>query len=106
MSLKIYNTMSREKEPFQTIEPGKVRMYVCGPTVYAKAHVGHAMSSLVFDVIRRYLEYRGYEVRHVMNYTDVDDKVILRALFYRTHTRLLIVQARHYYYGGHRCLST
>ncbi|MEJ2551800.1 MAG: cysteine--tRNA ligase [Anaerolineales bacterium] len=79
MSLKIYNTMSREKEPFQTIEPGKVRMYVCGPTVYAKAHVGHAMSSLVFDVIRRYLEYRGYEVRHVMNYTDVDDKVILRA---------------------------
>jgi cysteinyl-tRNA synthetase len=79
MSLKIYNTMSRKKEPFQTIEPGKVRMYVCGPTVYAKAHVGHAMSSLVFDVIRRYLEYRGYEVRHVMNYTDVDDKVILRA---------------------------
>ncbi len=79
MSLKIYNTMSRKKEPFQTIEPGKVRMYVCGPTVYAKAHVGHAMSSLVFDVIRRYLESRGYEVRHVMNYTDVDDKVILRA---------------------------
>ncbi len=79
MSLKIYNTMSRVKEPFQTIESGKVRMYVCGPTVYAKAHVGHAMSSLVFDVIRRYLEYRGYEVRHVMNYTDVDDKVILRA---------------------------
>jgi cysteinyl-tRNA synthetase len=79
MALKIYNTMTRDKELFQTIENGKVRMYVCGPTVYAKAHVGHAMSSLVFDVIRRYLEYRGYEVRHVMNYTDVDDKVILRA---------------------------
>jgi cysteinyl-tRNA synthetase len=54
-------------------------MYVCGPTVYAKAHIGHAMSALVFDIIRRYLEYRGYEVRHVMNFTDVDDKIILRA---------------------------
>ena len=54
-------------------------MYVCGPTVYDNAHVGHAMSSLVFDIIRRYLEYRGYQVRHVMNYTDVDDKIIQRA---------------------------
>ncbi len=79
MALMIYNTLTRQKEPFETLEPGKVRMYVCGPTVYDKAHVGHAMSSIVFDVIRRYLEYRGYEVRHVMNYTDVDDKVILRA---------------------------
>lgn len=79
MSLKIYNTLTRKKEPFETIEPGKVRMYVCGPTVYDKAHVGHAMSVLVFDIIRRYLEYRGYEVMHVMNYTDVDDKIIQRA---------------------------
>ena len=79
MGLRIYNTLSRKKEEFQTLEPGKVRMYVCGPTVYAKAHVGHAMSALVFDIIRRYLEYRGYQVRHVMNYTDVDDKVIIRA---------------------------
>jgi cysteinyl-tRNA synthetase len=79
MSLRIYNTLSRQKEEFVTIEPRKVRMYVCGPTVYAKAHIGHAMSSLVFDIIRRYLEYRGYEVRHVMNYTDVDDKIIQRA---------------------------
>lgn len=79
MSLTIYNTLTRSKEPFETIEAGKVRMYVCGPTVYDKAHVGHAMSSIVFDVIKRYLEYRGYEVKHVMNYTDVDDKVILRA---------------------------
>lgn len=75
----LYNTLTRKKEPFETIEPGKVRMYVCGPTVYAPAHVGHAMSALVFDIIRRYLEYRGYEVRHVMNYTDVDDKIIQRA---------------------------
>ncbi|MBN1265001.1 MAG: cysteine--tRNA ligase [Anaerolineales bacterium] len=79
MSQIIYNTLSRTKEAFQTIEPGKVRMYVCGPTVYDRAHVGHAMSSLVFDVIRRYLEYQGYEVLHVMNYTDVEDKVIERA---------------------------
>src|SRR5512136_2619823 len=79
MSVRIYNTLSRQKENFETVKPGKVSMYVCGPTVYSKAHVGHAMSALVFDIIRRYLEYRGYEVFHVMNYTDVDDKIILRA---------------------------
>ena len=79
MTQRVYNTLTRKKEPFETIEPGKVRMYVCDPTVYDKAHVGHAMSSLVFDVIRRYLEYRGYQVRHVMNYTDVEDKIIQRA---------------------------
>lgn len=79
MVLRIYNTLSRRKEDFETLEPGKVSMYVCGPTVYAKAHIGHAMSALVFDIVRRYLEYRGYEVRHAMNYTDVDDKIIERA---------------------------
>lgn len=79
MGLRVYNTLTREKEAFRTIQDRKVRMYVCGPTVYANAHVGHAMSALVFDIIRRYLEYRGYEVRHVMNYTDVDDKIIQRA---------------------------
>jgi len=79
MTLHVYNTLTRKKEKFETIEEGKVRMYVCGPTVYDKAHVGHAMSILVFDIIRRYLEYRGYRVRHVMNYTDVDDKIINRA---------------------------
>jgi cysteinyl-tRNA synthetase len=77
--LKIYNTLTRQKEVFETIEPGKVRMYVCGLTVYDKAHVGHAMSAIVFDIIRRYLQYSGYEVIHVMNYTDVDDKIIARA---------------------------
>lgn len=79
MTIQIYNTLTRKKEDFETIEPNQVRMYVCGPTVYDKAHVGHAMSVLVFDIIRRYLEYRGYKVRHVMNYTDVDDKIINKA---------------------------
>jgi cysteinyl-tRNA synthetase len=77
--LKIYNTLTRKTEEFQTLEPKLVKMYVCGVTVYNDAHVGHAMSALVFDIIRRYLEYRGYAVKHVMNYTDVDDKIINRA---------------------------
>jgi len=79
MSFRVYSTLSRKKEEFATLEPGKVRMYVCGVTVYSKAHVGHAMFALVFDMIRRYLVYRGYQVRHVMNFTDVDDKIIMRA---------------------------
>jgi cysteinyl-tRNA synthetase len=79
MALQVYNTLTRRKEPFETIEPGKVRMYVCGPTVYDKAHVGHAMSAIVFDMVRRYLHYKGYDVLHVMNFTDVDDKIIKRA---------------------------
>ena len=77
--IRVYNTLTRKKEEFQTLEPGLVKMYVCGVTVYSDAHVGHAMSALVFDIIRRYLEYRGYKVKHVMNYTDVDDKIIARA---------------------------
>ena len=79
MTLRVYDTLRREKSEFTTIEEGKVRMYVCGPTVYDSAHVGHAMSALVFDVIRRYLIYRGYDVHYVMNFTDVDDKIIARA---------------------------
>lgn len=77
--LRVYNTLTRKKEDFQTIEPGLVKMYVCGVTVYSDAHIGHAMFSLVFDIVRRYLTYRGYTVRQVMNYTDVDDKIINRA---------------------------
>ena len=77
--IRLYNTLTRKKEEFQTLEPNVVKLYVCGVTVYNDAHVGHAMSALVFDIMRRYLEYRGYNVRHVMNYTDVDDKIINRA---------------------------
>lgn len=79
MSIQLYNTLTNKKEPLETLEPGKVKMYVCGPTVYNKAHIGHAMSAMVFDNIRRYLEYRGYEVQFAMNFTDVDDKIIKRA---------------------------
>jgi len=77
--LRVYNTLTRKKEEFQTLEPGMVKMYVCGVTVYSDAHIGHAMFALVFDIIRRYLTYRGYEVRQVINFTDVDDKIINRA---------------------------
>lgn len=79
MSIHLYNTLTRRVEPLETLEPGVVRMYVCGVTVYDHAHIGHAMSALVFDIIRRYLEWRGYRVVHVVNFTDVDDKIIERA---------------------------
>ena len=79
MTLNIYNTLTRRRERFESVEEGRVRMYVCGPTVYADAHIGHAMSAIVFDMIRRYLEYIGYEVTYVTNFTDVDDKIIVRA---------------------------
>lgn len=78
-SLSLYNTMSRKIEPFETIEPGKVRMYVCGVTVYDHAHIGHGMGSIAFDMIRRYLEYSGYDVTYAQNFTDIDDKIINRA---------------------------
>jgi cysteinyl-tRNA synthetase len=77
--IRLYNTLTHTKEDFQPLEPGLVKLYVCGPTVYSDAHVGHAMSALVFDIVRRYFEFRGYKVIHVMNFTDVDDKIITRA---------------------------
>ena len=77
--MKIFNSMSRQKEDFVPIEPGKVRMYACGPTVYNLIHVGNARPIILFDVLRRYLEYRGYDVTFVQNFTDVDDKIINRA---------------------------
>lgn len=77
--LKIYNTLTREKEEFKPLEAGKVKMYVCGPTVYNYIHIGNSRSTVAFDTIRRYLEYRGYEVNYVSNFTDVDDKIIRTA---------------------------
>ena len=77
--MKIFNDMDMQLEDFQPIEPGKVKMYACGPTVYNYIHVGNARPIVIFDVLRRYLEYRGYEVTFVQNFTDVDDKIIKRA---------------------------
>ena len=77
--MKIYNTLTRKKEEFVPIEPGKVRMYVCGPTVYNLIHIGNARPMIVFDTVRRYFEYKDYEVNYVSNFTDVDDKIIKKA---------------------------
>ena len=77
--MQLYNTIAGKKQEFTTVEPGKVRMYACGPTVYNFFHVGNARCFVVFDMLRRYFEYRGYEVRFVQNFTDIDDKVIRRA---------------------------
>lgn len=77
--LKVFNTMTRQKETFEPITPGVVNMYVCGPTVYNYIHIGNARSAIAFDTIRRYFEYRGYQVKYVSNFTDVDDKMINEA---------------------------
>mgnify|MGYP002514784001 CR=1 FL=1 len=78
--MKIYNTLSKQKEEFVPIEEGKVRMYVCGPTVYNLIHIGNARPMIVFDTVRRYMEHKGYEVNYVSNFTDVDDKIIKAAI--------------------------
>src|SRR4051812_49239408 len=76
MSLRVYNTLSKEKEAFTTVTPGKVRMYLCGPTVYKTPHIGHMVGPLIFDTIKRYLTFKGFSVEWVVNITDVDDKLI------------------------------
>lgn len=78
--MKVYNTLSRQKEEFVPLEEGKVKMYVCGPTVYNFIHIGNARPMIVFDTVRRYMEYKGYEVNFVSNFTDVDDKIIKKAM--------------------------
>ena len=78
--IRIYNTLSKKKEDFVPLEEGKVRMYVCGPTVYNFIHIGNARPMIVFDTVRRYMEYKGYDVNYVSNFTDVDDKIIKKAL--------------------------
>src|SRR5438093_10027719 len=79
MPLRVYNSLTRQKEPFQTVQPGQVTMYVCGPTVYKPSHIGHMVGPVIFDTVKRYLTYLGYKVSFVVNITDVDDKLIKRA---------------------------
>src|SRR5438876_12269254 len=77
--LRVYNTLTKQKEPFKTVVPGPVTMYVCGPTVYKPSHIGHMVGPVIFDTVKRYLTYLGYAVKFVVNITDVDDKLIKRA---------------------------
>src|SRR5205814_4202429 len=79
MALRVYNTLTRQKEAFETVEAGKVGMYVCGPTVYKPSHLGHMVGPVIFDAVKRYLSYQGFQVRLVVNITDVDDKLIIQA---------------------------
>ena len=104
--MKLYNTLTKKKEEFVPLEPGKVKMYVCGPTVYNFIHIGNARPMIVFDTVRRYFEYKGYEVNYVSNFTDVDDKIIKKAneegVSAKEISRALYrrVQKR---YGRHEC---
>jgi len=79
MSLKLYNTLTKQKENFEPVEPGKVGIYLCGPTVYKDSHIGHAVGPVIFDAFKKYLTYKGYQVRLIVNITDVDDKLIVEA---------------------------
>ena len=104
--MKLYNTLSRRKEEFIPLEEGKVKMYVCGPTVYNFIHIGNARPMIVFDTVRRYFEYKGYDVNFVSNFTDVDDKIIKKAIEEGVsaneishHARL--TQAPHPNHGSH-----
>ena len=79
MTIRVYNTLTRTKEAFEPVEAGKVGIYLCGPTVYDRAHIGHMVGPVIFDTIKRYLVHRGYDVNWVVNITDVDDKLIRKA---------------------------
>ena len=85
--MKIYNTLSKQKEEFIPLEEGKVKMYVCGPTVYNFIHIGNARPMIVFDTVRKYMEHKGYEVNFVSNFTDVDDKIIAKAIEESPYTK-------------------
>src|SRR5262249_41999150 len=79
MPIRVYNTLSKQKEPLETVTPGKVGIYLCGPTVYKESHLGHMVGPVIFDTVKRYLTYCGYQVTLVVNITDVDDKLIVQA---------------------------
>ena len=92
MALRVYNTLTREKTDFQPLSPPRVSMYLCGPTVYKPAHIGHLVGPVIFDTVKRYLTYCGYDVTFVINITDVDDKLIVRAREQGTTVKALAEQ--------------
>src|SRR5262245_36761618 len=100
MPLRVYNTLTRTKEDFQTVVSGKVGMYLCGPTVYKPAHIGHMVGPVIFDTIKRYLTYNGYDVKFVINITDVDDKLIVRAAEKKTTVEALAREMTQDYFGN------
>jgi cysteinyl-tRNA synthetase len=100
MTLRVYNTLTRQKEDFQTVVPGAVRMYLCGPTVYKPSHIGHMVGPVIFDTIKRYLTYNGYKVTYVINITDVDDKLINRARDNKTTVEALARQMTQDYFDN------
>src|SRR5260370_24150094 len=93
-ALRVYSTLTRTKEEFRPVEPGKVGMYVCGPTVYKPSHVGHMVGPVIFDTVKRYLTYLGYQVTFVVNITDVDDELIVRARELNTPVKQLATPMR------------
>ncbi|MCC7420087.1 MAG: cysteine--tRNA ligase [Planctomycetaceae bacterium] len=100
MPLRVYSTLTRSKEEFRTVEPGKVKMYLCGPTVYKPAHIGHMVGPVIFDTVKRYLAYSGYQVTWVVNITDVDDKLIVRAKENNTTVEALAKQMTQDYFDN------
>src|SRR5277367_362742 len=84
MTLRVYNTLSKQRELFETVKPGKVGMYLCGPTVYKPPHIGHMVGPVIFDAVKGYLKYKSYDVYWVVNITDVDDKLIEAAAKHQT----------------------
>jgi cysteinyl-tRNA synthetase len=104
MALLVYNTLTRKKEPFEPVRPGKVGIYLCGPTVYKPSHIGHAVGPIIFDAIKRYLVFRGYEVTWVVNITDVDDKLIIEAEKQNTTTSQLAERVTGDYLAAMRLL--
>jgi len=100
MTLRVYNTLTRQKEDFQTVVPGEVRMYLCGPTVYKPAHIGHMVGPVIFDTVKRFLVYNGYKVKFVINITDVDDKLINRARENKTTVEALARQMTQDYFDN------
>jgi cysteinyl-tRNA synthetase len=102
MALRVYNTLTKQKELFEPLEPGNVRMYLCGPTVYKSPHIGHMVGPVIFDAIKRYLRFKGFAVRWVINITDVDDKLIARAAEMKTTMPVLAEKCTKEYF---ECLA-